>query len=73
MKDLTLSGLELGVGSIAIGSLPSYNADVSAIKGNVSQGMSKFSEVYPTAGKLAGIGLSLDITRDIVKKSKGVK
>jgi hypothetical protein len=63
----TLMGgaLALPLGATVIGALPS-----SAVTTNTLSGMSQMSSMFPTMGKLAGVGMTLNVTGELNKALK---
>ena len=65
MKKMLKTGMMMGVGHTALSSLPAND-----ISPKVSEGMTKFAGFYPTYGSMAGVGMTLGITKKVLKSTK---
>lgn len=65
MKDMMKLGLGLGVGHVAMSSLPAND-----ISPKVSEGMTKMAGFFPAYGSMAGVGMTLGMTKKVIKSTK---
>jgi hypothetical protein len=61
-------GTQVIAGSMIVGALPQ-----NAVTENMSKGYANFSTAFPTVGKLAGAGLTINMTKKLLKTTKKVK
>lgn len=69
MKKMLGLGLDLGISSVAVSSLPAND-----ISPEITEGYSKMAGVFPAYGSLAGAGMTLGLTKKLTntkfKKTK---
>lgn len=67
-RSLMGGALILPVGATVIGAMPS-----SAVTTNVMGGMSKMSAMYPTMGRLMGVGMTVGVASRVDEALKEMK